>query len=192
VGACCLVAGVLLPVAHVVASAPNAADQAAAFATLALAPLSGRGLVLLSQRLFRLVPAALILALALLPASSRSLAKFHEWADVSDVLADLRAHPQTGRHLTDAPDVFAFYAPQTAWDSSDGLSGQGRNGMRDAIDSRRYAVVVLSSTGGVSADHDRLLATLRLSPDYELDDLPRPADPAAAKWLVYRLVTVSA
>jgi hypothetical protein len=52
-------------------------------------------------------------------------------------------------------------------------------------------VVVLGSTGGADPVHEGLATALRLSPDYEPDPLPRPLDPTAERWLVYRLVTVT-
>ena len=189
VGACCLLIAVLLPVLHVAAAASTGVDQAAAYAALGLAPPAGHGMAWLAQRLFRMIPVVVILAVALLPASARSLEKFHAWADVSDVVADLRAHPQPGRYLAEAADVLAYYAPDRSWDASDGLALQGPRAIQEAISSRRYAVVVLASTGGTA--HDDLATALRLSPDYEPDPLPRPTDPTAQRWTVYRLVTVT-
>lgn len=189
VGVCCLLIAVLLPVLHVVNAASTGVDQAGAYAALGLAPLAGQGLAGLAQRLFRMIPVVVILAVALLPASARSLEKFHAWADVSDVLTDLRAHPQPGRYLAEPSDVLAYYAPELSWDSPDGLALQGPNAVQDAITSRRYTVVVLGSSGGTA--HDELATALHLSPDYEPDPLIRPSDPAAERWLVYRLVTVT-
>jgi hypothetical protein len=191
VGACCLLVGVLLPVLHVVNAASTGIDQAGAYAAFGLAPLAGQGLAGLAQRLFRMIPVVVILAVALLSASARSLEKFHAWADVSDVVTDVRGHPQSGRYLAETSDVLGYYAPELTWDSPDGLALQGPNAVQDAISSRRYSVVVLGSAGGADSAHDKLATALHLSPDYEPDPLPRPSDPAAERWLVYRLVTVT-
>ena len=186
-----LVVGLALPLAQAGAGEGYRFHEQGAYAALFLAPASGRALVALSQRLFRLVPVVVILLLALVPAASRSVSVYASWADVTPVLADVDAHPQPGHYLSPASETLAYYTRddgRIVWDSASTLYLRGDAATRGAVVQRAYQVIVLRSKSTAEPDQQALLAALTVSPDYELD----PVDPAVAPdddhWVVYRLV----
>jgi hypothetical protein len=186
-----LLAGLALPLVHLLTGSATSFDQHNAYAALFLAPMAGYGLAVLSRQLFRVIPVLVALVLALVPAFSRSEALFHQWSDVSVVMADIEAHPQPGTYLTVASDAFAYHAraiPDVRWEATSALYARGATAVRRAVAERRYQVIVLRTASTAGPDQDVLLNALTRSADYERDPLAQPTDHVRDEWLVYRLV----
>jgi hypothetical protein len=186
-----LLAGLALPLVHLLTGSATSFDQHNAYAALFLAPMAGYGLAVLSRQLFRVIPVVVALVLALVPAFSRSEALFHQWSDVSVVMADIAAHPQPGTYLSVASDAFAYHAraiPDVRWEATSALYARGATAVRRAVAERRYQVIVLRTASTAGPDQEVLLNALTRSADYEPDPLAQPTDHVRDEWLVYRLV----
>ena len=186
-----LLAGLALPLVHLLTGSATSFDQHNAYAALLLAPMAGYGLAVLSRQMFRVIPVLVALVLALVPVFSRSEALFHQWSDVSVVMADIEAHPQPGTYLSVASDAFAYHAraiPDVRWEATSALYARGATAVRRAVAERRYQVIVLRTASTAGPDQDVLLNALTRSADYEPDPLAQPTDHVRDEWLVYRLV----
>jgi hypothetical protein len=186
-----LLAGLALPLVHLLTGGAMSFDQHNAYAALLLAPMAGYGLTVLSRQMFRVIPVLVALLLALVPVFSRSEALFHQWSDVGVVMADIEAHPQPGPYLSVASDAFAYHAravPDVRWEATSALYARGPTAVRRAVAERRYQVIVLRTASTAGPDQDVLLRALTRSADYERDPLAQPTDHVRDEWLVYRLV----
>ena len=186
-----LLAGLALPLVHLLTGGATSFDQHNAYAALLLAPPAGHGLAVLSRQMFRVIPVLVALALALVPVFSRSEALFHQWSDVGVVMADIEAHPQPGTYLSIASDAFAYHAramPDVRWEATSALYARGPTAVRRAVAERRYQVIVLRTASTAGPDQDVLLRALTRSADYEREPLAQPTDHVRDEWLVYRLV----
>jgi hypothetical protein len=138
-----------------------------------------------------MVPVAVILLLTLVPAASRSASVYASWADVTPVLADIDAHPRSGRYLSAASDTLAYYTRgdrRIVWEPTSKLYARGDAAVREAVAQRAYQVVVVRSLSTGGPGQKALLDALALSPDYEFDPPGPVTEPEDDHWLIYRLV----
>jgi hypothetical protein len=186
-----LVAGTALPLAQAWSGEGHRFHETSAYAALFLAPPAGLALTALSRGLFRMVPVAVILLVALVPAASRSASVHAGWADVTPVLQDIDAHPQPGRYLSPASDTLAYHTrddhPEISWDATATLYGRGDAAIREAVAQRIYQVVYVRSVSTAGPGQDVLLSALALSPDYEPEAFATDGG-AGDHWSAYRLV----
>jgi 4-amino-4-deoxy-L-arabinose transferase-like glycosyltransferase len=187
-------AGLELPVAQLRLGEAVSFDKHLAYSALFLAPLAGVGLAALSRRTWRVIPVVPILMVALLFGTSRSASLFETWVNVGPVVSYVENDPKPGLYLSSAADSLAYHTsalPGVTWETTFSLYAEGTDAIRQAIDDRRFQVIILrsASTGSPTQDAGQaaLLTEVRASSSYRLVST-FPARSDTDTWLILERV----
>ncbi len=167
-------AALAIPVSQLRIHEYTSFDKHLAYSALFLAPLAGQ-VTRLPRPAARIAAIAVGVYLLAVTALYRADFMFNEWPDSTKVVKTIQAEGGAGTYLGVGADSMGYYSkayPNLAWEEPWVLFGAGHAAIRQAVETRHYAGIVVTSGTSASAELDGSIAyltsLLKHDPDYRL------------------------